>query len=110
MIVIIIIFTLILVLARAVVLSQRIYKKQTSGAFKNIKLSASEIKRLQKVIYNAIVSRQPKCEFKYYARLLKNIGTPEFREKLHSLPVPTIQYLQERKECCLQEVYWRNKQ
>ena len=38
------------------------------------------------------------------------VGTPEFREKLHSLPVPAIQYLQERKECCLQEVYWRNKQ
>ena len=77
---------------------------------KNIKLSASEIKRLQAVVCAAIVSRQPKCEFKYYARLLKNIGTPEFREKLHSLPVPAIQYLQERKECCLQDVYWRNKQ
>ena len=31
---------------------------------KNIKLSASEVKRLQKVICNAIVSPQPKCEFK----------------------------------------------
>ena len=77
---------------------------------KNIKLSASEIKRLQAVVCAAIVSRQPKCEFKYYARLLKNVGTPEFREKLQALPVPAIQYLQERKECCLQEVYWRNKQ
>ena len=77
---------------------------------KNIKLSASEIKRLQAVVCAAIVSRQPKCEFKYYARLLKNVGTLEFREKLQALPVPEIQYLQERKECCLQDVYWRNKQ
>ena len=77
---------------------------------KNIKLSASEVKRLQKVISNAIVSRQPKCEFKYYARLLKNVGTPEFRQKLQALPVPGLPYLKARLECCLQEVYWRHKQ
>ena len=74
---------------------------------KNIKLSASEVKRLQKVICNAIVSRQPKCEFKYYAGLLKNIGTPEFRLKLDALSVPALSYLQERKNRCLQDVYWR---
>ena len=76
---------------------------------KNIKLSASEVKRLQKAICNAIVSPQPKCEFKYYARLLKNIGTPEFRQKLQALPVLELPYLKARQECCLQEVYWRNK-
>ena len=77
---------------------------------KNIKLSASEVKRLQKVICNAIVSQQPKCEFKYYARLLKNVGTPEFRQKLQALPVPGLPYLKARQECCLQEVYWSYKQ
>ena len=76
---------------------------------KNIKLSASEVKRLQKVICNAIVSPQPKCEFKYYARLLKNVGTPEFRKQLQHLSVPKFPYLHERKERCLQEVYWREK-
>ena len=75
---------------------------------KNIKLSASEVKRLQKVICNAIVSQQPKSEFKYYARLLKNVGTPEFRQKLQALPVPGLPYLKARQECCLQDVYWRN--
>ena len=77
---------------------------------KNIKLSASEVKRLQKVICNAIVSQPPKCEFKYYARLLKNVGTPEFRAKLQNLSVPDLPYLKARLECCLQEVYWRHKQ
>ena len=76
---------------------------------KNIKLSASEVKRLQKVICNAIVSPQPKCEFKYYARLLKNVETPEFRQKLQALPVTGLPYLKARQECCLQDVYWRNK-
>ena len=74
---------------------------------KHIKLTAFEIRRLQKVICNAIVSRQPKCEFKYYAGLLKNIGTPEFRLKLDALSVPALPYLQERKNRCLQDVYWR---
>ena len=77
---------------------------------KNIKLSASEVKRLQKVICNAIVSQQPKCEFKYYARLLKNVGTPEFFEKLQNFSVSGLPYLKARQECCLQEVYWRKKQ
>ena len=77
---------------------------------KNIKLSASEVKRLQKVICNAIVSQQPKCEFKYYARLLKNVGTPEFFEKLQNFSVSGLPYLKARLECCLQEVYWRHKQ
>ena len=76
---------------------------------KHLKLTASEIRRLQKVVCNAIVSRQPKCEFKYYARLLKNIGTPEFRAKLQNLSVPDLSYLKARQECCLQEVYWRHK-
>ena len=76
---------------------------------KHIKLNASEIKRLQKVICNAIVSQPPKCEFKYYARLLKNVGTPEFRKELQNLSVPSVSYLKARQECCLQEVYWRHK-
>ena len=77
---------------------------------KHIKLTASEIRRLQKVVCNAIVSRQPKCEFKYYAGLLKNIGSPEFHLQLEKLPVPALPYLQERKNRCLQDVYWRKTQ
>ena len=84
-------------------------KSQLLVRLKNIKLSASEVKRLQKVICNAIVSPQPKSEFKYYAGLLKNIGTPEFRKQLQHLSVPKFPYLHERKERCLQEVYWREK-
>ena len=77
---------------------------------KQLKLNASEIKRLQKVVCNAILSPLPKSEFKYYARLLKNIGTPEFRAKLQNLSVPDLPYLKARQECCLQEVYWSYKQ
>ena len=77
---------------------------------KHIKLTASEIKRLQKVVCNAILSPLPKSEFKYYARLLKNIGTPEFRAKLQNLSVPDLPYLKARQECCLQKVYWSYKQ
>ena len=77
---------------------------------KQLKLNASEIKRLQKVVCNAILSPLPKSEFKYYAGLLKNIGTPEFRAKLQNLSVPDLPYLKARLECCLQEVYWRHKQ
>ena len=77
---------------------------------KHIKLTASEIKRLQKVVCNAIVSRQPKCEFKYYAGLLKNIGSPEFHLQLEALSIPALPYLQERKNRCLQDVYWRKTQ
>ena len=84
-------------------------KSKLLARLKQLKLNASEIKRLQKVICNAIVSQQPKCEFKYYARLLKNVGTPEFRQKLQALPVPGLPYLKARQECCLQDVYWRNK-
>ena len=73
---------------------------------KHIKLTASEIKRLQKVVCNAILSPFPKSEFKYYAGLLKNIGTPEFRLKLDALSVPALSYLQERKTRCLLDVYW----
>ena len=76
---------------------------------KQLKLTASEIKRLQKVVCNAILSPLPKSEFKYYAGLLKNIGTPEFRAKLQNLSVPDLPYLKARQECCLQDVYWRNK-
>lgn len=77
---------------------------------KHIKLTASEIKRLQKVVCNAILSPLPKSEFKYYAGLLKNIGTPEFRLKLDALTLPSLPYLQERKTRCLQDVYWRKTQ
>ena len=77
---------------------------------KHIKLTASEIRRLQKVVCNAIVSRQPKCEFKYYAGLLKNIGSPEFHLQLEKLSIPALPYLQERKNRCLQDVYWRKTQ
>ena len=76
---------------------------------KQLKLNASEIKRLQKVVCNAILSPLPKREFKYYARLLKNVGTPEFRKELQNLSVPSVPYLKARQECCLQEVYWREK-
>ena len=76
---------------------------------KHIKLTAFEIKRLQKVVCNAILSPLPKSEFKYYAGLLKNIGTPEFLAKLQNLSVPDLPYLKARLECCLQEVYWRHK-
>ena len=77
---------------------------------KHIKLTASEIKRLQKVVCNAILSPLPKSEFKYYARSLKNIGTPEFHLQLEKLPVPALPYQQERKKRCLKNVYWRHKQ
>ena len=77
---------------------------------KQLKLTASEIKRLQKVVCNAILSPLPKSEFKYYARLLKNVGTPEFRQKLQALPAPGLPYLNARQECCLQEIYWSYKQ
>ena len=73
---------------------------------KHIKLTASEIRRLQKVVSSAILSPLPKSEFKYYAGLLKNIGTPEFRFQLEALSVPALPYLQERKTRCLQDVYW----
>ena len=76
---------------------------------KHIKLTASEIRRLQKVVSSAILSPLPKSEFKYYAGLLKNIGTPEFRAKLQNLSIPDLPYLKARLECCLQEVYWRHK-
>ncbi len=74
---------------------------------KNIKLSDTEAERLRQVVCNAIVSRQPKSEFKYYARLLKNIGTPEFFRRLQNLSVPEIPYIKSRLECCLQPVYWQ---
>ncbi|MBO5823211.1 MAG: hypothetical protein J6R86_09365 [Lentisphaeria bacterium] len=74
---------------------------------KNIKLSDTEAERLRQVVCNAIVSRQPKSEFKYYARLLKNIGTPEFFRRLQNLAVPEIPYIKSRLECCLQPVYWQ---
>ena len=77
---------------------------------KHIKLTASEIKRLQKVVCNAILSPLPKSAFKYYAGLLKNIGIPEFHLQLEKLPVPALPYLQERKTRCLQDVYWRKTQ
>ena len=76
---------------------------------KQLKLNASEIKRLQKVVCNAILSPLPKSEFKYYARLLKNVSTPEFHLQLEKLPVPALSYLQERKNRCLRDVYWREK-
>ena len=74
---------------------------------KNIRLSDSEAERLRQVVCNAIVSRQPKSEFKYYARLLKNIGTPEFYQRLQNLSVPENSYIKARLKCCLQPVYWQ---
>lgn len=76
---------------------------------KQLKLTASEVRRLQKVVCNAILSPLPKSEFKYYAGLLKSIGTPEFHLQLEELSVPTLSYLQERKTRCLRDVYWREK-
>ncbi len=74
---------------------------------KHLKLTASEVRRLQKVVCNAILSPLPKIEFKDYSRLLKNIGTPEFFQKIQNMSVPDISYLQNRKTCCLQNVYWK---
>ena len=75
---------------------------------KRLKLTASEVRRLQKVVCNAILSPLPKIEFKDYARLLKNIGTPELFQKIQDMSVPDLSYLQDRKSCCLQKVYWKS--
>ena len=73
---------------------------------KHISLSKKQIQRLQRVVVNAIYMAKPKSEFCYYARLIKNIGTPEFRETLKTLPVPSEPYLKVRLERCLEDVYW----
>ena len=75
---------------------------------KHLALTASEQNRLQKIVCHAILSPRPKSEFKDYARLLKNIGTPEFRQEIGSLSVPDIPYLSARRSCCLREVYWKS--
>ena len=75
---------------------------------KHLALTASEQNRLQKIVCHAILSPRPKSEFKDYARLLKNIGTPEFRQEIRSLSVPDTPYLSARRSCCLREVYWKS--
>ena len=74
---------------------------------KHLKLSTSEKERLRKIVVNAIVSPMPKCEFKYYARLLKTIGTPDFHRKISELPIPENDWRKIRQERCLNEIYWR---
>ena len=74
---------------------------------KHLALTACEKQRLQQIVCSAIVSPRPKSEFKDYARLLKNIGTPEFRQRLRELTVPDLAYLAARRACCLRDVYWR---
>ena len=77
---------------------------------KHLDLTQSETRRLQNVVFNAILSTRPKSEFGYYARLLQNIGTPLLRRRIESLPVPDIPWMKARQTRCLQEVYWRNHQ
>ena len=69
---------------------------------KHLVLTPDEVCRLQCVVVAAILAPLPKCEFKYYARLLTKIGSPEFREQLRTLRVPDIPYLQARRARCLQ--------
>jgi len=69
---------------------------------KHLALTSDEVCRLQCVVVAAILAPRPKCEFKHYARLLTKIGSPEFREKLRTLRVPDIPYLQARRARCLQ--------
>ena len=73
---------------------------------KHLELSRQEKTRLQRVICNAIVSPRPKCEFKYYARLLKTVGTPDFRQEIENLPISGTPWLKARRERCLWETYW----
>ena len=73
---------------------------------KHLDLSPKETVRLRNVVCRAVLSPRPKCEFRDYARLLKNIGSPEFRRELRDLPVPDIPYLQARRARCLEEVCW----
>ena len=73
---------------------------------KHLELGTSEKERLRKIVVNAIVSPMPKCEFKYYARLLKNIGTPDFCRRIEALPIPETDWRKVRQICCLNEVYW----
>lgn len=68
----------------------------------HLALTPDEIGRLQCVVVAAILAPRPKCEFKYYVRLLAKIGTPEFRDKIRTLRVPDIPYLQDRRARCLQ--------
>jgi len=75
---------------------------------KHLTLRESEKKRMRKIVRDAILSPRPKCEFKDYARLLKNIGTPEFRQVIRNLPVPDVPYLSARRSCCLLDVYWKS--
>ena len=93
---------------RPVLLSQRVYEKQTAGPAEASHIEGVGKKRLRKIVRDAILSPRPKCEFKDYARLLKNIGTPEFRQVIRNLPVPDVPYLSARRSCCLREVYWKS--
>ena len=73
-----------------------------------VSLTGDEAARMREIICKAILDRRPKCEFRYYARMLKNVGTPEFRRQIRALTVPDIPYLKDRQAICLQEVYWKD--
>jgi len=75
---------------------------------KHLLLTEDEMARMRAIICKAILDRRPKCEFRYYARMLKNIGTPEFRRQIRALAVPDIPYLKDRQAMCLQKVYWQD--
>ena len=72
---------------------------------KHLELGTSEKERLRKIVVDAIASPMPKCEFKYYARLLKNIGTPDFRRRIEALPIPETDWRKVRQKRCLNEIY-----
>ncbi len=82
-------------------------KAKLLARLKHLDLTPMETKRLQKVVCNAILSPHPKREFGYYARLLKNIGTLSLRQRIMELPVPGVPWIQNRKNRCLQDIYWR---
>lgn len=75
---------------------------------KHLQLTGDEAARMRGIVCKAILDRRPKCEFRYYARMLKNVGTPEFRRQIRALTVSNIPYLKDRQAMCLQKVYWKD--
>ena len=75
---------------------------------KHLPLTGDEAARMRGIVCKAILDRRPKCEFRYYARMLKNVGTPEFRRQIRALTVSDIPYLKDRQAMCLQKVYWKD--
>lgn len=75
---------------------------------KHLPLTGDEAARMRGIVCKAILDRRPKCEFRYYARMLKTVGTPEFRRQIRMLTVPDIPYLKDRQTMCLQGVYWKD--